>query len=198
MAVRRNDYMSFTERIDFQELHANTRMRALHFSIKDTVDKDTHFTLHAVVVHSGSAQTGHYFLHIRDLRNPTGWLTIDNEKVYPVHADTVFKHITGGVFSDGRVSNVNAYLLFYIRTTRIEQVVNGIEPMPESVPLPSSSLNSSSSSTSNSSSSLVSNSSLLLKIKLFEFLSIDFKFKSFLWFHLFTQLFFKLNVFIKL
>ena len=47
-----------------------TPEEAIKFAIEEPVDKDTQFTLHAVVVHSGNAQTGHYYLHIRNPKKP--------------------------------------------------------------------------------------------------------------------------------
>ena len=142
--VKLNDYMSFTETIDFKN-YMLTPEEASKFAIEEPVDKDTRFSLHAVVVHRGGAQTGHYYLYIRNPKKPTEWLTINNERVEPALASTVFKGITGGVFPDGRVSSANAFLLFYIRATEVERVVNGTGLIPKFVPLPLSSSNLSSS-----------------------------------------------------
>ena len=150
--VKLNDYMSFPPGIDFNN-YMLTSEEASKFAIEEPVDKDTRFTLHAVVVHSGRAQTGHYYLHIRNPRNYTEWLTIDSERVEPALTSSVFRDTTGGTSMDGRAKSVNAYLLFYIRTSAIERVINGTGSMPMLVPLPQSSSSSSPSSSSSSSSS---------------------------------------------
>jgi len=88
--------------------------------------------LQAVVVHSGVANSGHYWTYIRFV-NPESmdqWYQVDDRQVKKVSRNVLLNTIVGGKTSeDGDLlkSQPVAYILSYVRTKRIGAIIsNGI------------------------------------------------------------------------
>lgn len=91
------------------------------------------FTLHAVLVHSGDNHGGHYVVYI----NPKGdgkWYKFDDDVVSQASKKEAIENNFGG-FEDEVVIRhcTNAYMLSYIRTSELKNILCGVskEDIPE-------------------------------------------------------------------
>ncbi len=75
------------------------------------------YQLHAVMVHEGSVNTGHYWAYIRDSRRNV-WLKFNDNSVGEVSWDELQRESVGGH------SNASAYSLVYLRTSKSEMLMN--------------------------------------------------------------------------
>ena len=93
------------------------------------------YRLHGVLVHSGDLHGGHYFALIKPDRE-TKWLKYDDDRVTPVTDKEVLEDNYGGESTNGytpvQARNqqlraikrfTNAYMLVYIRESRINDVL---------------------------------------------------------------------------
>ena len=108
--------MSFEERLDLADMVLD-RKRATSIGITNVPEQgDNRFLLHAVVLHSGTLNSGHYTAILRD---GTRWIYIDDDKIEEISREKVFSHFSG------RNRNM-AYLLFYVRESRYDQVTRSV------------------------------------------------------------------------
>ena len=86
------------------------------------------FELTGIIVHSGTADSGHYFSYIR--QRPSGkdkahsWVTFNDSDVTPFDPAHIQDYCFGGVDNNcyGLAKFYNAYMLFYQRKTNIESL----------------------------------------------------------------------------
>ena len=91
------------------------------------------YKLHSVLVHSGDLNAGHYYAFIRPTKD--GWFyRYDDDKVTKATIREVLEENYGGEYGDPPVAGVarkttpqlrvnSAYMLVYIRETRVDQVL---------------------------------------------------------------------------
>ncbi|KAJ9074050.1 ubiquitin-specific protease ubp2 [Entomophthora muscae] len=73
------------------------------------------YRLHAVFIHKGSANYGHYWIYIRDwVKNI--WYKFNDEHVVAVHESEIFSDTSG--------SSANPYYIIYISSDRITQLLD--------------------------------------------------------------------------
>lgn len=93
------------------------------------------YRLHGVLVHSGDLHGGHYFALIKPDRE-TRWLKFDDDRVTPVTDREVLEENYGGEALNGLTAPpaqrnqvrtikrfTNAYMLVYIRDSKIDEVL---------------------------------------------------------------------------
>ncbi|KAF5661658.1 hypothetical protein FHETE_8306 [Fusarium heterosporum] len=140
-----NDYFSFPEQVDMRPYTIE------HLSDPENDTEEDIFELVGVLVHSGTAESGHYYSYIRErpssANRPT-WVEFNDDMVTPwdsTHmeystfggAEHRTLYDTNGIVCD---KNYSAYMLFYQRASslRVEQdemTGRGI-PAPLRVPVP--------------------------------------------------------------
>ena len=90
-------------------------------------NNDELFSLHSVVVHKGSINSGHYYSFIRPTLNDS-WIKFNDEMVFPASKAEVFENNYGGIFNNYTLSekeiyenkmkkDSNAYILIYIQNS---------------------------------------------------------------------------------
>ncbi|KAI5479269.1 hypothetical protein MNV49_003787, partial [Pseudohyphozyma bogoriensis] len=113
--------------------------------LEDKADRsESHnYKLHGVLVHSGDVHGGHYFVHIKPSADGR-WLRFDDDRVVPVTDREVLEDNFGGEslvngaphppakppLKGAMKRFTNAYMLVYIRETRLDDVLRPI-PLPE-------------------------------------------------------------------
>eukprot|EP01065_Artemidia_motanka_P019475 TRINITY_DN23158_c0_g1_i1.p1 TRINITY_DN23158_c0_g1~~TRINITY_DN23158_c0_g1_i1.p1 ORF type:complete len:1311 (+),score=526.32 TRINITY_DN23158_c0_g1_i1:88-4020(+) len=93
------------------------------------------YLLHAVLVHSGDASSGHYYAFVRPDINPDGdaaqWYRFDDERVVPVSERDATEENFGGDYGGGQMPRyASAYVLTYVRKRDAKWVV----PSPAETP----------------------------------------------------------------
>ncbi|PFH32118.1 hypothetical protein BESB_020590 [Besnoitia besnoiti] len=97
------------------------------------------YELHAVSVHQGDVNSGHYYCFLRPPPR-TQWVRFDDDKVYPVSEYAAIGDNFGGIEEDpcnylaGRVPRVrqkvyNAYILVYVKKSLANQLLADCNPM---------------------------------------------------------------------
>lgn len=129
--VKINDRYEFPLDIDLKPfIEANT----------PESDENWTYKLHGVLVHSGDVHGGHYFVLIKP--EPDGkWFKLDDDRVIPVLEKEVLEDNFGG---EGRLNGMphppvtkqqakvankrinNAYMLVYIRESRVQEILRPI------------------------------------------------------------------------
>jgi len=108
--------------------------------------EDNTYCLFSVLVHSGDVSGGHYYAFIRPYpgEEPDQWYKFDDEKVYKVRKQDAADENFGGeerktkyFWLQGHVNSIykkftNAYMLVYIRKSKIGEILKKIGP--EDVP----------------------------------------------------------------
>lgn len=109
--------------------------------LHETADRtESHnYKLHGVLVHSGDVHGGHYFVHIKPSADGR-WLRFDDDRVVPVTDKEVLEDNYGGEsLVNGQVHPptkpplkgamkrfTNAYMLVYIRESRVAEILDPI------------------------------------------------------------------------
>ena len=103
----------------------------LHLDLTAYTNDDNHYTLFGVLIHSGDCKQGHYKIELYNFENKN-WLLYDDEQVSIIPSAEVFDDNYGGTYNcifyqnglnsqlQNRVSN--AYVLFYVRDSEINQL----------------------------------------------------------------------------
>lgn len=139
-----NDEFNFPERIDM------TPFKVEHLSDPSAPAEPDIFELVGVLVHSGTAETGHYYSYIKERPSAasTGaatWVEFNDSDVSRFDPgkipDQCFGGLTETSFGAVRFNKVwNAYMLFYQRVSNMETTREVYQPSangdPVSVPLP--------------------------------------------------------------
>lgn len=125
--VKINDNFEFYDTIDLKK----------YIDQKSKHNKDNVFTLHSIVVHKGSATSGHYYSYIRPGLEDF-WLKFNDDIVRPANKLEVFNNNFGGqikqfryrgkgeIFENVTVSDANAYILVYIRNNCRQSILQPI------------------------------------------------------------------------
>lgn len=134
-----NDYFTFPERIDLKPYTVE------HLS-DPTAEGEDIFELVGILVHTGTAESGHYYSYIRE--RPTGpgrpsWVEFNDENVKPWDPSTMEAYTFGGpdyrssFETNGilRDKQYSAYMLFYQRTSSLRKQQEGAEENQASVPV---------------------------------------------------------------
>lgn len=123
------DYVKINDRFEFSDTLDMTK-----YVLEPNPDGEI-FLLHSVLVHSGGAQGGHYFVFVRpSLSGP--WLKFNDDTVTKATAkqaiDANFGSATTGKYRD---YGTNAYMLVYIRQSAFAQQQRPCEPddIPQSL-----------------------------------------------------------------
>lgn len=140
-----NDEFQFPERIDMSPFKVE------YLSEQDNEVQPDIFELVGVLVHSGTAESGHYYSYIRE--RPTAgssgsWVEFNDSDVSKFDESKIADQCFGGI-NDSAVSangNVrfskvwNAYMLFYQRVSGVDDLQATYQPtrtdIPTSVPVP--------------------------------------------------------------
>ena len=123
-----NDYFSFPDTIDMQPYNVEYLNDPEHNNDPDL------FTLVGILVHSGTAETGHYYSYIRqDQKDGSSWLEFNDTEVNPFDPSKISDYCFGGPeFRGGEGKFNSAYMLFYRRTRNTPDIVPSTDiVMPE-------------------------------------------------------------------
>ncbi|KAI1997922.1 hypothetical protein LOZ51_002594 [Ophidiomyces ophidiicola] len=146
MRSKINDEFHFPERIDMAPFKVES------LSDNSTPVKADVFELVGVLVHSGTAESGHYYSYIKERPSPnkfSSWVEFNDADVSRFDPSKIPDQCFGGMNDTYHSPNVgqvrfgkvwNAYMLFYQRVTRIETGLLEYQPAladaPVSIPLP--------------------------------------------------------------
>ncbi|XP_018496359.1 ubiquitin carboxyl-terminal hydrolase 7 [Galendromus occidentalis] len=115
--IKINDRFEFAEKLDLDEF------------LEEKEDTPAHYTLHAVLVHSGDNHGGHYVVFI----NPKGdgkWCKFDDDVVSRCTKQEAIDHNFGAGSDDDMAMSrhcTNAYMLVYIRDSALPDVLQKVE-----------------------------------------------------------------------
>ena len=127
-----NDFFSFPTKIDMRPYTVE------YLTNPDESGPEDVFELVGILVHSGTAESGHYYSYIRERPSSEGnsrWVEFNDDLVSPWDPETMAYSTFGG--QDHRYDhsgtyydkNFSAYMLFYQRSS-------SLQPIPESIPVP--------------------------------------------------------------
>jgi ubiquitin C-terminal hydrolase len=129
--VKINDCFEFYEELDLgRYLIKNTTN---NYSNED----NNNYTLHSVVVHQGSANSGHYYAYIKPTLKDF-WVQFNDEIVRPADKYEVFNNNFGGthktyrhkskgeIISNSNSYESNAYILVYIKNSERKNILNPV------------------------------------------------------------------------
>ncbi|PKS12676.1 hypothetical protein jhhlp_000884 [Lomentospora prolificans] len=134
-----NDYFSFPAKIDMRPYTID------YLSDPDTPGREDIFELVGILVHSGTAESGHYYSYIRERpssSNGETWVEFNDDLVSPWDPETMetstfggpdFRYDSNGIVYD---KNYSAYMLFYQRSSTL-QVEEESLTIPLKVDIPS-------------------------------------------------------------
>ena len=135
--VKINDYFEYYDEID---LNKYLDPQAEKISKEDNI-----YALHSVIVHQGSATSGHYCAYIKQSKSSRDWLLFNDDHVRPADQYEIFKQNFGGnceIFKNrgaqGEIisNNMNyersAYILVYIQKNKQNKFVcqNNLDIIP--------------------------------------------------------------------
>lgn len=133
-----NDEFGFSELIDMAPYTVE------HLSHPDQPAEPDMFELAGVLVHSGTAESGHYYSYTRErpsLGQEASWVEFNDSDVSEFDPHSIPSHCFGGVEpsrtmnSNPRVKPWNAYMLFYQRVSKIEKSKATQNPSKPRVPV---------------------------------------------------------------
>ena len=139
-----NDEFQFPEYIDMSPFKVE------YLSEQDNEVEPDIFELVGVLVHSGTAESGHYYSYIRErptAGSPTSWVEFNDSDVSKFDPSRIADQCFGGISdSPSSVNNVryskvwNAYMLFYQRVSSMDDLRSTYQSaktnIPTSVPVP--------------------------------------------------------------
>ncbi|KAF4629829.1 hypothetical protein G7Y89_g8311 [Cudoniella acicularis] len=140
-----NDYFSFPSKIDMRPY----KVEHLMDSPEETPEDE--FELVGILVHAGTAESGHYYSFIRERPSTSdkdNWVEFNDDSVTPWDPNNVEGACFGGVDYRGNPDNGNiaydksysAYMLFYQRSSVLAAQKHTLEvsklPSPIRLPLP--------------------------------------------------------------
>lgn len=133
-----NDYFSFPTKIDMRPYTVE------HLTNPDEPGPEDIFELVGILVHSGTAESGHYYSYIRERPSNGGqerWVEFNDDLVtrwdpetleYSTFGGPDFRYENNGVVYD---KNYSAYMLFYQRSSSLQPVEDSVS-VPVKVTLP--------------------------------------------------------------
>ncbi|KAJ5336162.1 Protein of unknown function DUF3517 [Penicillium brevicompactum] len=118
-----NDEFRFSDLIDMAPYTVE------HLSHPDQPAEPDMFELVGVLVHSGTAESGHYYSYTRErpsLGQEASWVEFNDSEVSEFHPHSIPSHCFGGVeqpksMNNSRAKPWNAYMLFYQRVSETEE-----------------------------------------------------------------------------
>lgn len=125
--VKINDSFEFNETLDLNPY--------IYKNDQNQEDEDNTYSLHSVVVHQGSANSGHYYAYIRPTIDDF-WIQFNDEIVRPADKYEVFDNNFGGNYKTYKMKNkgeiisnlnyfeFNAYILVYIRNSMRKDILS--------------------------------------------------------------------------
>lgn len=130
-----NDHFSFPNEIDLNPY-------TVEYLSDQTKDQEDIFELVGVLVHSGTAESGHYYSYIRERPSRsehTNWFEFNDENVSPWDASLMEAATFGGpgYSLDGVMQDKpnSAYMLFYQRASSLKQQQEAMPQQGTSMPL---------------------------------------------------------------
>ena len=141
MRSKINDEFHFPERIDM------TPYKVEYLSTPNSSVEPDIFELVGVLVHSGTAESGHYYSYIRE--RPTAdstpsWVEFNDSDVSKFDPSKIAEQCFGGLndpfhgptLGQVRLSKVwNAYMLFYQRVSSMEAANSNYKPTKDNIPV---------------------------------------------------------------
>jgi ubiquitin carboxyl-terminal hydrolase 34 len=120
-----NDYFSFPHRIDMRPYKVEYLMESIEQTHEDI------YELVGVLVHAGTAESGHYYSYIRDRSldgQSASWVEFNDDSVTPFDSNCIEANCFGGADYRGPDSagsfqfdkSYSAYMLFYQRSTVVQ------------------------------------------------------------------------------
>ena len=144
MSVKLNSRFEFPTTLDMRQFMDPDVLK--EESEKEGSDKDYTYELHAVMVHSGDSNVGHYYAYIKP--TPTsGWFKFDDDRVTPASEEEAVNE-NFGYSSDPSIATAhareqstvprserirltarltNAYMLVYVRKSEYAQVLEPLQ-----------------------------------------------------------------------
>ncbi|XP_039754085.1 ubiquitin carboxyl-terminal hydrolase 7-like isoform X2 [Pararge aegeria] len=122
---QRDASVKFNDRFEFYE-----EINLDHY-LQEKPQSPAHYTLHAVLVHSGDNHGGHYVVFI----NPMGdgkWCKFDDDVVSRCSKQEAIEYNFGGKEDAPYLSRraTSAYMLIYIQTTELKYVLQDVTDIP--------------------------------------------------------------------
>ena len=131
---KKNNGISFKEEIDLSNYLNNKKTKSR---------KKEEYILYCVIVHSGSAQNGHYYCFVKNFKNNC-YIKFNDTSVYIAEKKEVFNEVYGGEIIEYTISNTsknkdnpnyqvitknkeitkNAYIFIYIKKDKIKDLFN--------------------------------------------------------------------------
>lgn len=124
--VKINDCFEFYETIDLSKYMDNSN-----------TESENLYSLHSIVVHQGSANSGHYYAYIKPTTS-NHWILYNDEIVRPADAYealnsnyggtyTTFRHKgRGEIVQTSKYFESNAYVLVYIKTSERTKILSPV------------------------------------------------------------------------
>ena len=139
---KKNQGISFKEEINLTNYLDNNNNKTKSKKRKKETEKEE-YILYCVIVHSGSAENGHYFCFVKDFKN-NFYIKFNDTSVYLADKKEVFNHIFGGEEIEYKIKNIsknkdkpkyevqdyikeikkNAYIFIYIKKNKIKELFN--------------------------------------------------------------------------
>ena len=135
MRTKLNDQFQFPMTLDMAPY------TLAHVMNPDQIVQPDLFELTGVIVHSGTAETGHYYSYIRQRPSARdsgySWVQFNDQDVTSFDPSTIYDTCFGGFDSTWTTlpKFYNAYMLFYERKSNIQQIENHFEHRDPYIPL---------------------------------------------------------------
>lgn len=131
--VKINEYFEFYEEINLENYMYNKSN-----SVIDSYSNENLYSLHSVVVHKGSPNSGHYYAYI-NATIEDNWIQFNDEVVKPADKYEVFDNNFGGtnkyfkLKAKGEISETiysfesNAYILVYVKKSMRKSILDPLK-----------------------------------------------------------------------
>jgi len=133
--IKINEFFEFYEEINLQKyMYKNN----LNNNLNNDPNNENTYSLHSVVVHKGSPNSGHYYAYIKPTTEDD-WFQFNDEIVKPADKYEVFENNFGGTNKyfklkpRGDISETNysfesnAYVLVYIKKSMRKSILNPLK-----------------------------------------------------------------------
>lgn len=120
MRAKVNDEFEFPETVDMAPYTIDALTQP------ENASKPDNFELVGVIVHTGTADSGHYYSFTRQRpsskEKSDAWVQFNDSEVTTFDLDTLKENCFGGITDFGFPKIYNAYMLFYERTSSIQKL----------------------------------------------------------------------------
>jgi ubiquitin C-terminal hydrolase len=115
-----NDYCEFPMKLDMKPytLLSSENKKLEENNLSNEMDESqTLYDLSGVVIHAGSAESGHYYSMIKDMKN-SKWYEFNDTHITPFEIEEFPQEAFGGISDEEKSieKSTNAYVLFYTKT----------------------------------------------------------------------------------